>query len=102
MSRPVSIKLKLECGFINDKVPIFFNKKPIYICLLTERSDGHLIDFRRIRYANLSHLEPLLTFDSAKKLNNGQDVLLTAAMTSHTQYIICYVMCEEIGRNLLI
>ena len=46
---PVSIKLKLECGFINDKALVYFNRKPIYICLLTERSDGHLVDFRRIR-----------------------------------------------------
>lgn len=51
MNYPLSIKLKLECGFMNDKVPIYFNREPIFICLLTERSDGHLIDFRRIRYA---------------------------------------------------
>ena len=47
---PRGIMLKLECGFINEKVPIYFNRKPIYVSLLTERSDGHLVDFRRIRY----------------------------------------------------
>lgn len=40
-------------------------------------------------------------FNSAKKLNNGQDVLVTAKMTGHTQYINCYIMCEHIGRYLL-
>jgi len=47
--RPVTIKIKAECGFINDKIPTFFHRKPIYVCLLTERSDGRLVDFRRIR-----------------------------------------------------
>ena len=46
---PATIKIKAECGFMNDSVPMFFHRKPIYVCLLTERSDGFLIDFRRIR-----------------------------------------------------
>lgn len=45
----VSVKVKLECGFMNERAPIFFNRKSVYICLLTERSDGYLVDFRRIR-----------------------------------------------------
>ena len=49
----MSVKLKMECGFINDNVPLYFNRKPVYVCLLTERSDGYLIDFRRIRYVVL-------------------------------------------------
>lgn len=47
--RPATIKIKVECGFMNDTVPMFFHRRPIYICLLTERSDGFLVDFRRIR-----------------------------------------------------
>lgn len=46
---PASIKIKAECGFINNTVPMFFNRRPIYVCVLTERSDGFLVDFRRIR-----------------------------------------------------
>ena len=47
--QPATIKIKVECGFMNDTVPMFFHRRPIYICLLTERSDGFLVDFRRIR-----------------------------------------------------
>lgn len=47
--RPTTIKIKAECGFMNDTVPTFFHRRPIYVCLLTERSDGSLVDFRRIR-----------------------------------------------------
>lgn len=47
--RPTTIRMKVECGFMNDTVPMFFHRKPIYICLMTERSDGFLVDFRRIR-----------------------------------------------------
>ena len=43
------VKIKAECGFMNDTVPMFFHRRPVYICLLTERSDGFLVDFRRIR-----------------------------------------------------
>lgn len=47
--RSGTIKIKAECGFMNDTVPMFFHRRPVYICLLTERSDGFLVDFRRIR-----------------------------------------------------
>jgi len=83
--RPVSVKIKAECGLMNDKVPMTFHKRPIYVCLLTERSDGHLIDFRRM---------------SAKNLNNGQDLLISAELLNNTQYITCYVMCEAVAGTL--
>jgi ATP-dependent DNA helicase HFM1/MER3 len=43
------MKVKAEVGFMNDKVPTVFNKKPVYMCFMAERSDGHLVDFRRMR-----------------------------------------------------
>lgn len=39
---------------------------------------------------------------SAKKLINSQDMLMSAELTSHTQYITCYVMCDEIGSSILL
>ncbi len=83
--RHVVIKIKAEVGFINDKIPTFFRRKPVYICLLTERSDGFLVDFRRI---------------SASKLNKSPDVLFSAELLSHTQYYTCHVMCDEIAGTL--
>ena len=52
--RNVTIKFKAECGFMNDKPPTLFHQKPIYVCLLTERSDGYLVDFKRVRYESRS------------------------------------------------
>ena len=83
--RPVTIRIKAECGFMNDQLPIFFHRKPVYICLLTERSDGILVDFRRI---------------SAKQLNRSPDILFCAELLSHNQYIICHVMCDGIAGTM--
>ncbi|KAL9044262.1 MAG: hypothetical protein Q9214_002586, partial [Letrouitia sp. 1 TL-2023] len=83
--QPVKIKVRAECGFMNEKPPVFFHRTPIYVCFLAERSDGLLIDFRRI---------------SAKQLGNGQDILISVDLTQYTQYVICYVMCDEIAGTL--
>lgn len=53
---PVKIKFKADIGFINEKPPIYFHKKPIYVCFLAEISDGQMIDFRRFRYVHSSRL----------------------------------------------
>ena len=45
----LKVNLKLEVAFMNEKIPTFFQRRPIYICCLTETSDGRLVDFRRIR-----------------------------------------------------
>ncbi|MCJ1393222.1 Sec63 [Xylographa bjoerkii] len=81
--KPPKVKVKAEVGFINEKVPIVFDRKPVYTCFLAERSDGLLIDFRRM---------------SAKKLGNGEDVFLSAELWKEGQYITCYVMCDEMGK----
>lgn len=39
----------------------------------------------------------MLTLGSAKKLNNCQDLLMSAELLNHTQYITCYVMCDGIA-----
>ena len=45
------IKFRAELGFLNEKAPMMFHRRPIHVCLLTERSDGLIIDFRRMLYA---------------------------------------------------
>ncbi|KAL9582942.1 MAG: hypothetical protein Q9212_003008 [Teloschistes hypoglaucus] len=83
--QPVKIKIRAELGFMNTKPPMFFQRKAIHICFLAERSDGQLIDFRRM---------------SAKKLGNGQDILLSAEVLQQSQYVTCYVMCDEIAGTM--
>ncbi|KAL8734656.1 MAG: hypothetical protein Q9166_001312 [cf. Caloplaca sp. 2 TL-2023] len=83
--QPVRIKLKAEVGFMNMKPPTHFNRKAVNVCFLAERSDGNLIDFRRV---------------SAMKLNNGQDILLSVDLIQQTQFVTCYVMCDEIAGTM--
>ena len=83
--RSVVVKIMAECGFINDKVPVNFHGKPIYVCLLTKRSDGYLIDFKRIH---------------AKTLNKGKDFLISAELLSHTQYITCSITCDTVAGTM--
>ena len=49
----VIIRIRADLGFINDKTPEYFKKQPVYVCLMAELSDGHLLHFARIRYACL-------------------------------------------------
>ena len=83
--RPLTITIKVECGFINERPPIVFHGKPFNVCLLTERSDGHLVDFKRL---------------SAKHLTNGKELLVSAELVNHTHYITCHVMCDTIAGTL--
>ena len=96
----MNIRIKAECSFINERVPMAFNRKPIYVCFLMERSDGHLVDFRRIRYYKEPPWVLRTDFRSAKQLSNGQDMLLTAELLNHNQYITGYVMCDQVGELL--
>ena len=81
----VTVKVKAEIGFLNERVPEVFQKKPVYVCLLAETSDGHKVHFART---------------SAKKLSKGQDVLFTANLSTASQSITTYVMCDEIAGTM--
>lgn len=81
----VIVKIKAEIGFLNDKIPETFQKRAVYVCLLVETSDGHKVHFARI---------------SAKKLSKGQDMLFSANLTSASQSIRAYVMCDEIAGTM--
>jgi ATP-dependent DNA helicase HFM1/MER3 len=80
-----NIRLKADIGFLNETVPEVFQRRPIYVCLLAETSDGHKVHFARI---------------SAKKLSKGQDVLFSAILTDASQSVRAYVMCDEIAGTM--
>lgn len=44
------VKVKAEIGFLNEDPPLLFQKKPVYICMLADTSDGKKVYFARIRY----------------------------------------------------
>ena len=78
----VKIKFKADVGFVNEKVPIFFRRKQVYVCFLAETSDGQLIDFRRF---------------AAKKLENGQEIFLSVQLVRPTASISCHIMCDGVA-----
>ncbi|KAK8165413.1 LOW QUALITY PROTEIN: putative DEAD/DEAH box DNA helicase [Phyllosticta citrichinensis] len=45
----VTVNMKADVGFMNEKLPTEWNKKPVYICVLAETCDGKMVHFRRIR-----------------------------------------------------
>ncbi|KAL1859935.1 ATP-dependent DNA helicase MER3 [Paecilomyces lecythidis] len=47
--KPVKVNFKADIGFMNEKSPLFFQRRPIYVCFLAETSDGRMIDFRRMK-----------------------------------------------------
>ena len=50
MGEHVLVRVRADIGFMNEKTPEYFQKKPVYVCLIAELSDGHLLHFARIRY----------------------------------------------------
>ncbi|CAG7953136.1 unnamed protein product [Penicillium nalgiovense] len=80
----VNVRFKVEVAFMNDKTPMYFQRRPVHVCCLVERSDGNMIDFRRA---------------SASKLQETLDIELTAELTRVDHVIVCHVMCDEIGKT---
>ena len=78
----VEVTINAKIGFINQKVPLWFKKKPIYVCFLAETSDGILVDFRRMH---------------ARKIQNELEIPFSASLTKPTNHIACHVMCDEIA-----
>ncbi|KAI9758830.1 MAG: hypothetical protein M4579_002776 [Chaenotheca gracillima] len=81
----VEVKVKAEISFLNEKLPNFFHKKPVFICFLAELSNGLVLEFRRM---------------PARNLTTGHEVLFTAQLSKAGQYISCYVMCHEIAGTM--
>ncbi|KAL2813052.1 Sec63 Brl domain-containing protein [Aspergillus cavernicola] len=78
----VRVRFKAEIAFMNEKCPAFFQRRPVFVCFLAERSDGCLIDFRRI---------------SASKLQRNHEITLSAEVKHQDHCITCHVMCDEIA-----
>ncbi|KAG9565827.1 P-loop containing nucleoside triphosphate hydrolase protein, partial [Aureobasidium melanogenum] len=81
----VAVKLKIDVGFLNDKTPIHYRNKPVFVIVLLGTSDGHRIEFFRI---------------SASKLQNINPITKTAYLTSPTQLLEAYVMCDDLAGTM--
>ncbi|KAF3282660.1 Sec63 [Orbilia oligospora] len=81
---PVKINFRAEIGVLNEQTPAKWHGKLLHLYFLVERSDGYLVDFRRM---------PIL------KLASNKDVMVQAELTEPGQVINCYIACEEIGEG---
>ncbi|KAJ5570592.1 uncharacterized protein N7459_010022 [Penicillium hispanicum] len=73
-ARNFKVNFKFEVAFINEKTPAFFQNRPIYVCCLTETSDGR-----------------------ASKVQDRLEVTLAADLKAADQHIVCHVMCDDIA-----
>ncbi|KAF2643541.1 P-loop containing nucleoside triphosphate hydrolase protein [Massarina eburnea CBS 473.64] len=78
----VKVMVKTDIGFINEKVPMSFGSKLVYVCMLAETSDGRMAHFARV---------------SARTLGKGQQQTLPVLLTSPGLSINCYLMCDGIA-----
>ncbi|KAL7272695.1 ATP-dependent DNA helicase MER3 [Rhizina undulata] len=78
---PVQLKVSTEIGYLNDVVPSKYRGMTLYANFMAERSDGVLLEFRRLP---IFHLE------------GGKDIKFMAELESADQTVICYMACEDI------
>ncbi|KAF2153517.1 P-loop containing nucleoside triphosphate hydrolase protein [Myriangium duriaei CBS 260.36] len=78
----VTVDVKAEIAFLNERPPKQFCKRDIYVCFLAETSDGRSVDFARITAMNLQH---------------ALVKSFAVSLTQSDQMINCYVSCEEIA-----
>ncbi|KAG9952775.1 P-loop containing nucleoside triphosphate hydrolase protein, partial [Aureobasidium melanogenum] len=81
----VAVKLKIDFGFLNDKTPIHYRNKPVFVIVLLGTSDGYRIDFFRL---------------SAAKLQNINPITKTAYLTSPIQLIECFAACDDLAGTM--
>lgn len=96
----VKVQVHADIGFMNEKPPVHFGKKPVYVCMLAETSDGRKIHFARTK--SVLRILPIQSANgnSGYKLGVGQMLTFSALLTSSEQRINCYLMCEGIGENI--
>jgi ATP-dependent DNA helicase HFM1/MER3 len=81
----VTICVKANIGFMNEKTPEVYRGKPIYLVFLAETSDGRKAHFARI---------------SSRKMGNSEDINFSVLLTDPAQQIVCHVMCDEFAGTL--
>ncbi|KAI5205853.1 P-loop containing nucleoside triphosphate hydrolase protein [Aureobasidium subglaciale] len=81
----VVVKLKIDFGFLNEKTPTQYRNKPVFVIVLLGTSDGQMMSFFRLSAQKLERINPINT---------------TAYLTSPTQLIECYVMCDELAGTM--
>lgn len=45
----MQVRFEIDVAFMNDKIALYYQQKPVFVCCLTGTSDGRLVDFRRVR-----------------------------------------------------
>ncbi|CAZ81545.1 unnamed protein product [Tuber melanosporum] len=78
---PVKLVVKAELGFLNSHPPERFRGNLLFANILAERSDGLLVDFRRI---------------PVPKLDGGKTIQFKVDLETPEQGVLCHIVCEDI------
>ncbi|KAG0637603.1 ATP-dependent DNA helicase MER3 [Tuber brumale] len=78
---PVKLVVKAELGFLNSHPPERFRGNPLFANIFAERSDGLLVDFRRI---------------PVPKLDGGKTLQFKVELETPEQRVLCHIVCEDI------
>ncbi|PUU75011.1 Sec63 Brl domain-domain-containing protein [Tuber borchii] len=78
---PVKLIVKAELGFLNSRPPERFRGNLLFANLFAERSDGLLVEFRRL---------------PVSKLDGGKTVQLKVDLETPEQRVLCHLVCEDI------
>lgn len=76
------IKLRCEVGFLNESVPLKYNRRSYSILFLCETSYGQLIDFRRF---------------GPSRLQTPEQILLNPTIDRPGTKVRCHIMCDDIA-----
>ncbi|CUS11806.1 unnamed protein product [Tuber aestivum] len=77
----VKLTVKVELGFLNSRPPERFRGSLLFANLVVERSDGLLVDFRRL---------------PVPKLEGGKAVQFNVYLGTPEHSVLCHLVCEDI------
>ncbi|KAL9091662.1 MAG: hypothetical protein Q9165_004738 [Trypethelium subeluteriae] len=92
----VVVKIRAEMGFMNESLPAKFNNRDIYKRQMVERC----ISAVQSNYHRVISPSTSLTIIRASRLTKDFEILFSASLTSSSQTVACYVMCDELAGTM--
>lgn len=81
-SKGTEVKLRCQIGFLNQVIPMKFNRRPYSVLFICETSHGELVDFRRF---------------SPARLEQTEEILLTVLVKQTGTKVRCHTMCDDLA-----
>ena len=82
LQQGAEIKIRSKIGFLNQKIPLTYNRRQYSVLFLCETTYGELVDFRRF---------------GPSRLKDDEEILLTALVKEPGASLRCHVMCDDLA-----